>query len=243
MTPARVRSIDKLEEFRVNLIRFKAQMLEVLDSPETAIRFMEELLQDQMNYRRREVLRRREILDRSSRESRLTAQRDLKRADADLLEIMKWRRLVLEQAKEYRRQARQLKAWLEDECPTANAFLERKIDTLQRYVAIGASSSGYATVSPTVASVTFAAPVGQTGVNEALSAAVELARRLVNDICGKLDATRTDLAAHLISGEYPNFQERPHPNMAFIVSSRRLTYRLLYWRNPTCLQPGNPTAA
>jgi hypothetical protein len=98
MTPARVRSIDKLEEFRVNLIRFKAQMLEVLDSPETAIRFMEELLQDQMNYRRREVLRRREILDRSSRESRLTAQRDLKRADADLLEIMKWRRLVLEQA-------------------------------------------------------------------------------------------------------------------------------------------------
>ena len=208
MPPARVKSIDKLEEFRVHLIRFKAQTLQALDVVELEIRCTLELLQEQMNYWRREVLRGREMLNRGSEESRLTARLYLERADANLLEVMKWIHLVLEQAEEYRRQARQLKAWLEDELPKADAFLERKIDTLQRYVSIEAPSSGYATVSPTVASGASAAPVGQAGVDEALSTAVEFARRLVNDICGKPDSTRTDLAGHLINSEYPNFQER-----------------------------------
>jgi hypothetical protein len=209
MPPARVKSIDKLEEFRVHLIRFKAQTLQTLDVVELEIRCTLDLLQEQMGYWRREVLRGREMLNRGSEESRSTARLYLARADANLSEVMKWRRLVSKQAEEYGRQAPQLKAWLEDELPKADEFLKRKIDTLQRYVSTEAPSSGYATVSPTVASRAFAAPVGQAGVNEALPAAVEFARRLVNDICGKPDATRTDLAGYLISGAYPNFQERP----------------------------------
>jgi len=105
MPPARVKSIDKLEEFRVHLIRFKAQTLQTLDVVELEIRCTLDLLQEQMDYWRREVLREREMLNRGSEESRSTARLYLARADANLREVMEWIRLVLKQAEEYRRQA------------------------------------------------------------------------------------------------------------------------------------------
>jgi len=163
MPSAHVLSIQALEEFKGHLTRFKAQAQEIFNATEIEIRRTLDWLQERLTYWRNEVRRRQEILAQAERalaacraggwydkngyyhEPPCTAQWEavrrarvyLAEAEAELRTVQEWTRLVERQAEEYHRQARRLKAWLDGELPKANAFLERKITTLQSYVAMG----------------------------------------------------------------------------------------------------------
>jgi hypothetical protein len=178
MSSAHVLSIQALEEFKGHLTRFNAQAQEILNATEIEIRRTLDWLHERLNYWRNEVNRRREIYHRAlaayqrclesrrmrdkngnviqlpcpAEEAALERARlHLAEAEAELRTVQEWTRLVERQAEEYHRQAQRLKAWLDGELPKANAFLERKITTLQSYVAMGISSGGYAVTPPTLA--------------------------------------------------------------------------------------------
>ncbi len=114
------------------------------------------------------------------------------------------------QAEEYHRQAQRLKAWLGGELPKANAFLERKITTLQSYVAMGISSSGYVTTPPVQAvGETFATAAGLAALGVSLTAAaIAITRWLATDVRHALGAVGEALSARLVR-EQPGFQELP----------------------------------
>jgi len=237
MRSAQVLSIQALEEFKGHLTRFNAQTQEILHATEIEIRRTLDWLHERLNHWRNEVNRRQEVYDRAwaayqrcleSRRMRdkngnviqlpcpaeeavvERARRHLAEAQAELRTAQEWTRLVERQAEEYHRQAQRLKAWLDGELPKANAFLERKITTLQSYVAMGISSGGYVTPPPVQAvGETFAAAVGLAALGVGLTAAaVAVTRWLASDVRHALGAAGEELSARLIS-EQPGFQELP----------------------------------
>jgi len=134
----------------------------------------------------------------------------LAEAEAELRTVQEWTRLVERQADEYHRQAQRLKAWLDGELLKANAFLERKITTLQSYVAMGISSGGYVTTPPAqAAGETFVAAVGLAALGVGLTAAaIAVTRWLATDVRHALGAVGEELSARLVR-EQPGFQELP----------------------------------
>ena len=236
MSSAHVLSIQALEEFKGHLTRFNAQAQEILNATEIEIRRTLDWLQERLNYWRNEVRRRQEILAQAERalaacraggwydkngyyhEPPCTAQWEavrrartyLAEAEAELRTVQEWTRLVERQAEEYHRQAQRLKAWLGGELPKANAFLERKITTLQSYVAMGISSGGYVTTPPVqAAGETFATAVGLAALGVGLTAAaIAVTRWLATDVRHALGAVGEELSARLVR-EQPGFQELP----------------------------------
>jgi len=236
MSSAHVLSIQALEEFKGHLTRFNTQAQEVLNAAEIEIRRTLDWLQERLNYWRNEVRRRQEILAQAERalaacraggwydkngyyhEPPCTAQWEavrrartyLAEAESELRTVQEWTRLVERQAEEYRRQAQRLKAWLDGELPKANAFLERKITTLQSYVAMGISSGGYVTTPPVqAAGETFATAVGLAALGVGLTAAaIAVTRWLATDVRHALGAVGEELSARLVR-EQPGFQELP----------------------------------
>jgi hypothetical protein len=237
MSSAHVLSIQALEEFKGHLTRFNAQAQEILNAAEIEIRRTLDWLQERLNYWRNEVNRRREVYNRAwaayqrCLESRRMRDRNgnviqlpcpaeeaavqrarlhLAEAEAELRTVQEWTRLVERQADEYHRQAQRLKAWLDGELPKANAFLERKITTLQSYVAMGISSGGYVTTPPVqAAGETFATAAGLAALGVGLSAAaIAVTRWLATDVRHALGAVGEELSARLVR-EQPGFQELP----------------------------------
>jgi len=237
MPSAHVLSIQVLEEFKGQLTRFNAQAQEILNATEIEIRRTLDWLQERLNYWRNEVNRRQEIYNRAwaawqrcleSRRMRdkngnviqlpcpaeeaavERARLHLAEAQAELRTVQEWTRLVERQAEEYHRQARRLKAWLDGELPKATAFLERKITTLQSYVAMGISSGGYVTPPPVQAvGETFATAVGLAALGVGLTAAaIAVTRWLASDVRHALGTVGEELSARLMR-EQPGFQELP----------------------------------
>jgi hypothetical protein len=236
MPSAHVLSIQALEEFKGHLTRFNAQAQEILNATEIEIRRTLDWLQERLNYWRNEVRRRQEILTQAERalaacraggwydkngyyhEPPCTAQWEavhrartyLAEAEAELRTVQEWTRLVERQAEEYHRQAQRLKAWLDGELPKANAFLERKITTLQSYIAMGMSSGGYVTTPPVQAvGGTFATAVGLATLGAGLTtAAIAVIRWLAGDVRHALGMVGEELSARLVR-EQPGFQELP----------------------------------
>ena len=237
MPSAHVLSIQVLEEFKGQLTRFNAQAQEILNATEIEIRRTLDWLQERLNYWRNEVNRRQEIYNRAwaawqrcleSRRMRdkngnviqlpcpaeeaavERARLHLAEAQAELRTVQEWTRLVERQAEEYHRQARRLKAWLDGELPKATAFLERKITTLQSYVAMGISSGGYVTPPPVQAvGETFATAVGLAAMGVGLTAAaIAVTRWLASDVRHALGTVGEELSARLMR-EQPGFQELP----------------------------------
>jgi hypothetical protein len=237
MSSAHVLSIQALEEFKGHLTRFNAQAQEILNATEIEIRRTLDWLHERLNYWRNEVNRRREIYHRAlaayqrclesrrmrdkngnfiqlpcpAEEAALERARlHLAEAEAELRTVQEWTRLVERQAEEYHRQAQRLKAWLDGELPKANAFLERKISTLQSYVAMGISSGGYVTTPPVqAAGETFATAVGLAALGVGLTAAaIAVTRWLATDVRHALGAVGEELSTRLVR-EQPGFQELP----------------------------------
>jgi len=237
MSSAHVLSIQALEEFKGHLTRFNAQAQEILNAAEIEIRRTLDWLQERLNYWRNEINRRREVYNRAwaayqrclesrrmrdkngnviqlpcpAEEAALERARlHLAEAEAELRTVQEWTRLVERQADEYHRQAQRLKAWLDGELPKANAFLERKITTLQSYVAMGISSGGYVTTPPVqAAGETFVTAVGLAALGVGLTAAaIAVTRWLATDVRHALGAAGEELSARLVR-EQPGFQELP----------------------------------
>jgi len=236
MSSAHVLSTQALEKFKEHLARFNAQAQEVLNATEIEIRRTLDWLQERLNYWRNEVHRRQEMLAQAKRalaacrasgwydksgyyhEPPCTAEQEalrrakvyLAEAEAELRTVQEWTLLVERQAEEYHRQAQRLKAWLDGELPKANAFLERKITTLQSYAAMGISSGHYVTTPPVQAVCeTFAAATGLAALGGGLTAAaIAVTRWLAGDVRHALGAVGEELSARLMR-EQPGFQELP----------------------------------
>ncbi len=237
MPSAYVLSIQALEEFKGHLTRFNAQAQEILNATEIEIRRTRDWLQERLNYWRNEVNRRQEIYNRAwaayqrclesrrmrdkngnviqlpcpAEEAALERARlHLAEAQAELRTVQEWMRRFQQAVDDYERQARRLKAWLDGELPKANAFLERKITTLQSYVTMGISSGGYVTTPPVqAAGETFATAVGLAALGVGLTAAaIAVTRWLASDVRHALGAVGEELSARLMR-EQPSFQELP----------------------------------
>jgi hypothetical protein len=227
MTSAHVLSIQALGELKATLNRFSAEAQEAFNAAEIEIRRTLDWLQERLTYWRNEVRRRQEVLAQAQRaldlcrasgyrdpqtgayvEPPCTAQREamrrawtyLNEAETELRKVQEWARLVQQAADDYRRQAQRLHAWLNGELPKATAFLERKMATLQSYVALGAPSGGYVVTPPAQAvGETFAAAVGVAALGVGLAAAaIAVTRWLAGDVRHALGHVGESLSAQLL---------------------------------------------
>jgi hypothetical protein len=234
MASAHVLSIQALEELKGALNQFNAESLEGLNAMESEIRRTLDWLQERLNYWQNQVQRRQEEVRRA--EAALArcqasgywdrdgyyhapdcsayewavfqARARLREAETELANVRRWLAQVQQAVGDYQRQAQRLKAWLESELPKANAFLERKITTLQSYVMMGAPSGGYVTIPPVQAvGETFAAAVGLAALGvELTAAAIAVTRWLANDVRHALGNVGEELSARLMR-EQSGFQE------------------------------------
>lgn len=237
MPSAHVLSIQALADLKAAFTRFSHETQEALNATDIELRRTLDWLQERLAYWQREVRRREQILAQAERalaacraagyynpktgayiEPPCTAQWEavrrariyLEEAQAELRTVQEWTRLVQQAATDYGRQAQRLRAWLSGDLPKANAFLERKIATLQSYVAMGVPSGSYVTTPPAQAvGETFAAAVGLAALGIGLAgAAIAVTRRLASDIRHALGNAGEALSARLLREEF-HLQEVP----------------------------------
>jgi hypothetical protein len=167
-TSAHVQSIQALDELKGALGRFRGEAQEVLNAAEQEIRRTLDWLQERLNHWQNEVRRRQEEVRRAAaalarcrasgyvdRDGRYhapdcsayehalhQAELRLHEAEAELANVRRWLAQVQQAVGDYQVQARRLAAQLGNELPKADAFLGRKVATLQSYVSIGIPSGG-----------------------------------------------------------------------------------------------------
>ncbi|MBI3914405.1 MAG: hypothetical protein HY327_09505 [Chloroflexi bacterium] len=180
MSAANVLSIHALEDLKAALTRFSSEGQEVLDAAAQEIRRTLDWLVERQNHWQVEVRRRQEIVaqaraslarcqasgfyDREghyhppdcSRQERalLEAQRYLAEAEAELRNAQQWMQKVQQAVSEYQREAQRLAQLVSSELPKASAFLQRKINDLERYRAV--------TIAPTSAQIPISSPPATT---------------------------------------------------------------------------------
>lgn len=156
---ANVTSIESLGQLRAALCSFGEKAAEAVLAADAEIQRTVDWLDDQLSYWKREVRRwedevfrartelsRRRMLrigdrppDCSEQEEALErARAALAHAEEQVEVTRRWQRLWHEAVTEYRGPVGQFKGLLEGELPRAIALLERKSETLDAYIAVGA---------------------------------------------------------------------------------------------------------
>ncbi|GIV78346.1 MAG: hypothetical protein KatS3mg050_2740 [Litorilinea sp.] len=160
MGRADVRSIQALADLRSTLLRFGAETEAALRAMDAQVRQTLKYLSERQRYwevqvsaaeeeykRARAALQacqsRRHIDSRTGRsyappctqENQRVLRASLARAKAQdqLRQVLNWRRLVENSAKEYQREAGRMADWLRQELPKASGLLENKVNTLYDY--------------------------------------------------------------------------------------------------------------
>jgi len=187
---ANVQSIQALEDLKGALGRFSGEAQEALGAAEQEIRRTLDWLHERLNHWQNEVRRRQEEVrqamdalrrcqasgysdrdghyhapDCSAYERALRqAQARLEEAERELRNVQHWTRQVEQAAGDYHVQARRLQQLAATENQKAQAFLERAIGDLERYMAVAPPPvSGMAASSmPTPAAIAHSAAPGFT---------------------------------------------------------------------------------
>ena len=227
---AHVQSIQALEELKGALGRYSGEAQEALGAAEQELRRTLDWLQERLNHWQNEVRRRqeevRQAMDalrrcqasgysdrdghyhapdcRAYERALRQAQARLEEAQRELRNVQQWAQRVQQAAGDYHVQARRLQQLATTENQKAQAFLERAIGDLERYMAVAPPPvSGMAASSmPTPVAVThFAAPGFTWAERMAIFKRAEAGQPITSEELQRLREPITDLQEGTVAAD------------------------------------------
>ena len=185
MSPANVRAIHALDDFKAALARFGGEAQGALNAAAQEIQRTLDWLAERANHWRNEVRRREEVVRQAEaalarcqasgyrdpqgcyhapdcsvyQNALLQARVRLREAEAELKNVQQWTQHIQQAIAEYQREAQRLATVLSADLPKASALLVNSANILRSYAAMSAPTSGSVSVptstSPVSAAITW----------------------------------------------------------------------------------------